>query len=228
VGEPIAMTALLFVVWGDAVRSGVRQLAASAGGRVALGAAVVAGGAGLTAAGVRVANAAVRPVSDAGAEPVAAVTRLDRAAPPLALLDQSGQRFALEQLRGRPVLLTFAFGHCETVCPLVVHDVREAARLTPDVNAAIVVVSLDPWRDLPTRLPAIARAWELPDDAHALSGSVAEVQATLDAWAMAIGRDSLTGDITHPVVVHVIDRTGRIAFTAPGGAALLADLLRRL
>jgi protein SCO1/2 len=225
VGEPIAMTGLLLVVWGDAVRSGLRALRASAAGRLALAAAVMLTVGGVAAASVRVARATGGTPPDVTG---AAAVRVDRPAPPLELPEQSGRPFSLALVRGRPVLVTFAFGHCETVCPVVVHDVREAARRAADRDPAIVVVSLDPWRDLPSRLPAIARAWELPDDAHVLTGSVDQVMAVLADWGMAISRDTTSGDITHPAVVYVIDRAGRIAFTAPGGAELLADLLERL
>lgn len=224
-GEPIAMTGLLLVVWGDAVRDGLRALRGSLAGRLALAGALLLAAVGIAAASVRVARAAGGTPNDA---PRDAAVRLDRPAPPLELTDQSGRPFSLALARGRPVLVTFAFGHCETVCPLVVRDVREAARLAADRRPAIVVVSLDPWRDLPSRLPAIARAWELPDDAHVLTGSVDQVMAVLADWGMAITRDAASGDIAHPAVVHVVDRSGRLVFTAPGGARLLAGLLAGL
>ena len=231
IGEPITMTALLLVVWGDAVRGGVRALRDSSGGQLLLFAAVAVVLAGLGAAGMRVARAA--SVWDAPS--VAALTlnateatRIDRPAPPLTLIDQRGVRFSLADVRGRPVLVTFAFSHCETVCPLVVHDVLAAVTQAPDQAPVVAIVTLDPWRDVLSRLPAIAAAWGLTGDAHVLGGSVAEVTATIEAWGVTINRDAQTGDITHPAIVYLIDRAGRIAFTAPGGAPALAALLARL
>ena len=224
IGEPIAMTSLLLVVWGDAVRAGLRALWHTSGGRLTLGLAVGVALAGLGAAGNRVARAASALPPVGGAD----VTREDRPAPSLELVDQTGRRFALTAARGRPVLVTFAFGHCETVCPLVVRDVREAAAAVPEVAPVVVVVTLDPWRDLPARLPALARDWSLGDGAYVLGGSVAEVLAAAEAWGVTIDRNEQTGDITHPAIVYLVDRRGRIAFTAPGGRAVLVDLLRQL
>lgn len=226
IGEPIAMTLLLLVVWGDAVRGGLQVLRASPRGRLALGATVVVALAGLGAAAARVAVAADTGF-DTFALTAADATRIDRDAPPLALIDQSGQPFTLAATRGQPVLVTFAFGHCETVCPLVVHDVLTAAARAA-VTPHIVIVTVDPWRDLPSRLPAVARSWELPPDARVLSGTVAAVTATLEAWGVGITRDERTGDVVHPAIVYLLDRHGRIAFTAPGGVDVLVGLLNQL
>lgn len=228
IGEPIAMTGLLLVVWGEAVRGGLRALLRTAGGRVALVAVGALAAAGAGAAGVRVARASAPPSLEALTRD-ASVTPLARAAPPLALVDQAGRRFSLEEARGRPMLVTFAFGHCETICPIVVHDALAAAARMPAERAPLVaIVTLDPWRDLPARLPAIARAWHVSGDARVLGGSVEEVLATIAAWGVAIERDAQTGDVTHPAVVYVIDRAGTIRYAAAGGADVLAELLETL
>src|SRR5690606_26664526 len=166
-----------------------------------------------------------------GSAPGRAPVRLNRAAPPLALIDQHGAERTLEEFRGRPVLVTFAFAHCETVCPLLVHDVIAAQELLrADARSpvpAALVVTLDPWRDTPARLPFIAHAWRLGPDAAILSGDTARVTATLDAWGVARARDPRTGDVVHPALVYVVDPAGRLAFAAPGGAETLAELVRR-
>jgi protein SCO1/2 len=131
-------------------------------------------------------------------------------------------------LRGRPVLVTFAYAHCTTVCPLVVHEVVRARAQLADRRPYIVVITLDPWRDTPSRLSAIAQQWELPEDASVVSGAVPDVQAALDRWGVARTRDTRTGEITHPQVVYVIDRNGRIAFSTTGDAETIAKLVRSL
>jgi protein SCO1/2 len=150
------------------------------------------------------------------------------------LTDQSGETFDLARYmdRGRPVLVTFAFAHCETVCPVLVKDVLESQRIAdqaPDIDRpAVVVVTVDPWRDTPSRLAHVAHQWGLADDAHVLSGPVDAVLETLDAWQVSTSRNELTGEITHPAVVYVVDRLGRVAFTATGGGEYTAGLVGRL
>jgi cytochrome oxidase Cu insertion factor (SCO1/SenC/PrrC family) len=225
-GQPLSMLLVLWVLWGDATRDGFRLLVRRTAGRGLVAAVAVAIAVGLTAAGVRVARARERGAADL--PPAGTATRLDRPAPPLALVDHTGRPFTLEQISGRPAVVAFAFAHCATICPLIVREVLEAQALTADVAPAVVIVTVDPWRDTPARLPAIARHWELPPGAALLSGPVADVERTLAAWDIGITRDSLTGDVTHPGVVYVLGRTGRVAYAASGDASLLARLLRGL
>ncbi len=235
IGQPALMLGTLLLVWGDAVAAGWRALARCRAGRLALrGVAVFL----LTATGaavVRVASAAGSPQTTrtAAAPPLPDYPRLERPAPALDLVDQRGERISLARFRGRPVLLTFAYAHCETVCPLVVQDVLRARDLLRDrspVLPVVLVVTLDPWRDTPSRLPAIAQRWKLEGDAFVASGDTAAVTATLARWNIPMQRDLRTGEIGHPAVVFVIDGRGRIAYTMSGGGgtAAIVDLVRRL
>jgi len=225
--QPGLMLAILLAAFGQRVRTGLAWLGRSLAGRAALG---LAGGSllvGLAAAGFRVAgaaewNAPAAPDSD----PPATYPRLDRPAPPLHLQDQHGRTVALDAFRGRPVLVTFAYAHCQTVCPVIVHDVLAARRAVPGTVA--VIVTLDPLRDTPARLPAMARQWQLGDDELVLSGSPAAVEAALDAWQVPRTRDPETGDISHPRLIYLVAPDGRIAYAASGGARAIADLLARL
>jgi cytochrome oxidase Cu insertion factor (SCO1/SenC/PrrC family) len=157
-----------------------------------------------------------------------AYERLDRPAPGLRLTDQHGETLTLERFVGRPVLLTFAFGHCETVCPAVVHDVRAAVERLADIAPAVLVVTLDPWRDVPSRLPSIAQQWNLAGEAFVLGGSVEAVEDVLDRWSVPRSRDPSTGDIIHPRLVYIIDSHGKLVYVTSGGADTVAGLLRRL
>lgn len=229
IGEPIGMLGVLMAVWGRSVREGLRR---ALGGRVGRSLVATAGllmVAGVAAATMRVRNATV-------AEPFAAnefgsVAPVDRPAPALALIDQTGAEVRLTAFVGRPVLVTFAFAHCTTVCPAQVQGVlqarRQAARGESDGPASLIV-TVDPWRDTPSRLPAIAEGWKLQPDEHVLSGSIEAVQATLAAWRIRIQRDTLTGDVGHPATVYLIGRDGRIRGLGLGTGRDLAKAVDRL
>jgi cytochrome oxidase Cu insertion factor (SCO1/SenC/PrrC family) len=232
--QPIGMTVGLFLVWGRSTREAVGLLVRSLPGRLVAAAAVVVLMLGAGGATVRVASAASTdavtletPTTSPADHP-----RVDRAAPSsLALVDQAGEPFHLDQHLGRTVLVTFAFAHCETVCPVLVREVLEAQRLATEMGAerpAVVVLTVDPWRDPPSRLPSLARRWDLGDDAHVLSGPVDTVLAELEAWDIAIERDTRTGEVIHPALVYVLDREGQVAFVATGDGRYVAGLLARL
>ena len=236
IGEPIMITLLLVSVTGGTVlREALQGLGRHALGRFALTSTALGLVAALALAGARVTYALGLGASDSGLPGVAdaaAVTRLDRPAPAIDLVDQHGSTVTLATLRGRPVLLTFAYAHCQTVCPLIVHNVLQArtelARRQPGSPPQVVVITLDPWRDTPSRLPAMAQQWSLPEDGHVLSGSAAAVEAALDRWEIPRTRNAQNGEITHPNLVYVLDGSGRIAFASNGDAGQIAALVDRL
>ena len=158
--------------------------------------------------------------------------RLDRPAPALELTAHDGSSRGLSSQRGRVVFITFAYAHCETVCPLVIHDVVSARRILQNEGGAVpavLIVTLDPWRDTPSRLSSIARAWQLPaDNVWLLGGSIPDVEAALTAWQVPRARNDRDGEVTHPSLVYVVDPAGRIAFATRGDARTLAALARRL
>jgi cytochrome oxidase Cu insertion factor (SCO1/SenC/PrrC family) len=229
--QPTILFGLYFIIMGQAFEDGVRAVVGRRTGRVLVGGYVVLLFAGLSGVGARVANAS--DLLSAGSTSVAAgaldaYPQIGRVAPEFVLVDQFGEALSLERFRGRPVMVTFAFGHCETVCPAVVHDVKAARRRVPESNAAVVVISLDPWRDLPSRLAHMADQWELGDDSYAVSGPVSDVEAALDAWQVPRARDTNTGDIVHPRLVYLVDGEGVIVYAVTGGVDQMVGLLGRM
>jgi cytochrome oxidase Cu insertion factor (SCO1/SenC/PrrC family) len=121
------------------------------------------------------------------------------------------------------VLVTFAYAHCETVCPLIVSEVLRARRRLGPSPPAILIITLDPWRDTPSRLPAMAGAWGLDGDARVLSGSPEVVERVLNGWRVPRTRNRKTGQIAHPSIVYVVSANGRITYAVNGHAeAILA------
>jgi cytochrome oxidase Cu insertion factor (SCO1/SenC/PrrC family) len=223
------MLSLLAVIWPRELRASLALALSRVYGQLALGAVAAAIVVGLGAVAGRVTGAGGDVFSPGTTRDLAAqLTRVDDAPPVMALVDQAGRTVTLDAFRGRAVLVTFAFAHCETICPMVVADVQAAAKRLADDPPAVLVVTLDPWRDTPGRLPAIADAWRLTGDAHVLSGAPAVVERTLNAWRIPRVRNERTGDLSHPSVVYIIGRDGRIAYVVPGGADMIAAAVREL
>lgn len=230
IGEPAAMLAALLVVWREEVAGGLGALARTLAGRIALGSALalVVLAVGLATARVASASAGRTTAADAEAPLPDAYPRLDRPAPPLGLVDQAGDTVALARFAGRPVIVTFAYAHCQTVCPIVVHEALDAQRRLAALGPELVVVTLDPWRDTPARLSAIAQGWGLGAHTHVLSGDTAAVQRVLRDWNVGAARDPATGEVAHPNLVYLVDAAGRLAFAARGRAEDLVTLAGRL
>jgi len=226
IGQPLGMIGVLLAVWGGEVRSAITTMSGQFAGRVLL-----AGTAVLLLAGARLAAGRVRAADAEPFDPVAGgdlLTRINDPAPALSLVDQFGDTVSLAAFQGRPVLVTFAYAHCQTVCPVVVHETLEAQRATEDLQTAVVIVTLDPWRDTPARLPSIAAGWELGADARVLSGDVDAVERALSNWRIPRVRNEASGDLSHPAVVYVVSPDGRLAYALPGGVAALTAAIRAL
>lgn len=230
---PGTMLVAILVTWRDELAATLSALGHSAAGRVVLllVALFVAGGSAAAAmrvaGGLAIDNASYDP-ADAGALPDN-YPRLGTAVPSLNLVDQQGRAFTNADLKGRVTLVTFAFAHCHTVCPAIVQTLRSLAARLGDAAPNIAVITLDPWRDTPSRLPQMHEDWKMPECVRVLSGEVGAVTAVLDGFHVPWKRDEATGDVVHPALVYAVDAEGRIgyAFNNPS-VDWLEDATRRL
>lgn len=227
IGEPLGMLGALFAVWGKALRDDLKRLTGDWRWRpviVAIGLAATVGVA-LTAQRVAyIAGLGLTPLPTQSGSPKA----VDIDATSHTLVDQHGVRTSLADFRGRPAILTFAFGHCSTVCPVVVHDVRSARSAAKRADVPLLVITLDPWRDTPQHLPMIATAWELGPRDRVLSGSIDDVERALNALGVERRRDERTGDIEHLSVVMATDARGHVVRRIDGGWGKLGELFAAL
>lgn len=234
IGGPLSWLLAMAVAWGGDLAASLRHCAHSAAGAALLAGLVLALALTGAWAGRRIWMAvgfstALRAAFEMPLEQESeGYVRMDLPAPPFELVDQRGQGVSLASLRGGVVWLTFLFGHCETLCPALVQRINAAAAAPENPGARAVIVTLDPWRDTPGSLPAIATRWNVASGTLLLSGPVETVNRVLDDYRVARERDPRTGDIVHPGLVYVIDPAGRYftVFTNPSSAALLAAARR--
>ncbi|MGK2961260.1 MAG: SCO family protein [Gemmatimonadaceae bacterium] len=226
IGEPVGMFGALLALWGRSLNRDLRWLRAKRWGRISLAGVVAGMMLGTGAIVVRVARALPGgepfPVNVRGT-PV----RVNRPAPAVKLVDQHGAPTSFADFHGSRALVTFAFGHCTTMCPTIVLDVKGARRNAKREDIPIIVITLDPWRDTPERLATITRHWELGPKDRVLSGSIDDVERALDELNIARRRDERTGDIEHTSTVMLLDESGMVAWRVDGtplsSTQLLAD-----
>ena len=134
-------------------------------------------------------------------------------APPFRLTDQDGNPVALEDLRGKTLLLDFIYTDCPGPCPILTGLHVEVQRaLDPALRdrVRLVSISLDPRNDTPAALREYAkqrgadtRNWSF------LTGPPEAVDAVLRAYGVGSARQA-DGTIAHLVVTFLIDGEGRI------------------
>jgi protein SCO1/2 len=229
IGQPLGMIGFLAAVWGTDLRAGFALAMDRLWGQLTIGitAALLVTSAVTVAALVRAAGQ--EPFSAGEGHDIASqLTRVSQGPPQVPLLDQSGREITPSTFLGRPVIVAFVYAHCQTVCPLIVSDVLAAQLRLEDARPVALFITLDPWRDTPSRLPSIARQWNLGPDAHVLSADTDTVERTLNAWRVPRTRNQKTGDLTHPPIVYVIGADGRITYAVGGTVAAIVAAVRAL
>jgi protein SCO1/2 len=166
----------------------------------------------------------------------ATVFEAPRPLPAIALVDQTGETFDLQRLRGHWTLLFFGFTNCPDICPTTLATLAEARRqladLAPGALPDVVLVTVDPARDTPG---ALARYVAHFDPSFAgVTGS----QESIDALARELGVAVLIGapavdgayTVDHSAAIFVIDPAAAFTavFGAPHAAAAIARDYRRI
>ena len=227
IGEPIGMLGVLAAIGGRSLLRDFAWLRARPLRRAAAIAATAAMLILATVLGVRVARA-WEGGRNLYALDTGVLRRADMDIPGIALVDQHGRAATITEPDGGPAIVSFAFGHCATVCPVIVSELRAARGRAGRGDIPLVIVTLDPWRDTPERLATLAASWQLSPHDRVLSGGIAEVNATLDSLGVARRRNYRTGDVDHVTTVFLVGREGHIDWREDGGVSGVEEALTRM
>lgn len=137
------------------------------------------------------------------------------------LTGSTGRRIALEDFRGKLVLLYFGYTSCPDVCPTDLVAIGQALR---ELGAAAeevqpVFVTLDPQRDTPALLHEYAAAFH--PRFVALTGSEDEIRRVATDFKVFYEKVELPGTktyaIDHTAYTFLLDREGRFVILFPPG-----------
>ena len=151
-----------------------------------------------------------------------------RPVPEVSLIDQAGQPFTPQSLKGHPTLLFFGFTHCPDVCPTTLARLAQVVKSAKVPGLKVLLVSVDPERDTPEQLEHYVHAFS--PDFGAVTGKPEEIQRLAKEFGVAIVKVDMGGGeytVDHSSVVFLTNGQGqRVAlFTQPfETAALAADL----
>lgn len=139
--------------------------------------------------------------------------RLSLQSPQFNLINQNGEMISQNVFNGKVTILTFAFAHCSSICPVLIRDVLMAQKTVASADLQSVIVSLDPWRDTPNTLASAAKSWSIKDNAHMLSGSPEEVTKALDGFQIKSIRNPKNGDVNHAAQVLIVNKRGQVVYS---------------
>ena len=131
----------------------------------------------------------------------------------LALQDQSGQAFSVDQLDNRVVLFSFIFTGCDSTCPIQTRVLSQVLQDLPaDVRQQVrfVSVSIDPGNDTPEKMLAFARQMQADQDGWLfLTGDVLQLQ-DLARRLHLLDEGSPNTPSIHRTSLWLVDRQGRM------------------
>jgi len=148
--------------------------------------------------------------------------------PPIALTDQDGRRFAIEDLRGRAVVMSFIYTRCVDSCALVAAKLALVARTADPRSLSVLGLTVDPNYDRPAILRRYRARFGTPARwtlATGEPGAVLLLERRLAVEPEVAG----AGRTDHADVAVILDGAGRIARFVPGNdwsAEELAALAR--
>ena len=158
----------------------------------------------------------------AGFASAAAPERTLLATPARALTDfeltnHAGKTTRLSSFKGAPMLVFFGFGHCPTVCPAALQELRQLeSKHTAELgNARIVVISVDGERDTPQAMAE----WLKPISKNfiGLTGSPAKVRDIAREFSAAFykspGATPSEYLVEHNAQIFLVDSQGKLHAT---------------
>jgi protein SCO1/2 len=135
-------------------------------------------------------------------------------APDFELRTQEGERISMRSLRGKPVIVTFLYTHCEDTCPIMAQTVRGALdELGHDIPA--LAVAVDPPNDTPASARKFLAAQRVTGRIDFVLGSRAQLRPL---WrGFGILPQSVTQE--HNARVTLVDSRGFQRVGYPGQEA---------
>ena len=165
----------------------------------------------------------------------ARVLSTPRPIPHVPAVDQAGNPFGHAELEGRWTIAFFGFTYCPDICPATLQVLASARRLLDDLperdRPAVVMISVDPERDVPERLAeyvpfyhpefrgVMVPAEYLPELARSFGAAYAY---------SPLGEDAYTVD--HTASLFLVNRDAQVAavFPTPHRAEDIAADMRRI
>ena len=122
--------------------------------------------------------------------------------PVFSLVDETGQPFTEEALRGHPTIVNFIFTRCDTVCPVTsmkMQRLEDKSRDKRGIAIKLLSISVDPTHDGPPELAAFA----------------ARYKANPERWKFVTGKPEVIKALVEGPFMSPMDREGNTTSGAP-------------
>jgi protein SCO1/2 len=122
--------------------------------------------------------------------------------PAFSFVDQTGQVFTEQALRGHPTIVNFIFTRCDTICPITSMKMARLEAKSRDkrgIAVKLLSISVDPVHDTPAQLAAFAQKY----------------QANPARWRFVTGKQDEISALVQGPFMSPMDREGTMTSGAP-------------
>jgi protein SCO1/2 len=148
-----------------------------------------------------------------------------------ALVDQNGRPFQLRSIKGKVIVVDFAYTTCPDVCPLMtaaLRTVQTSLGASEHDTVYLLTVTTDPEVDTPPVLAAYAKRYRADVSNWAfLTGDPSSLAQVWKSFGVKVIRRA-RGLVDHTPLTAVMDQSGNVRFAyhgaAPDPKAMLQDI----
>jgi len=171
--------------------------------------------------------------------------------PEVTMTDQDNQPYALNQARGKVVVLSLIYTHCPDICPLTTAKMKQiqerllAEGSGPQVQ--MITFTVDPQRDTPAVLKRFSDVYGVnPANWEFLTGTQDQTQVMIKTLALYVERvyyidktpvpesalaktpADMNYSVNHSDLLFVADRAGRVRAILPGSRTELEQAIQAI
>ena len=159
-------------------------------------------------------NAGLKPIDLNQALPELSIYNL-----PATWTTQDDETIALEELRGKVLVMVMIYTSCKAACPRLLADMRNIEKQVPQKDMdkmRLIMVSIDPETDTPARLNKFAKANLMEDDHWMfLRGTPEDTREFAAVLAVSYKKISPI-DFSHSNIISVFDEQGVLVHQQEG------------
>lgn len=128
-------------------------------------------------------------------------------------VDQNGESFSLEDLKGKVWVADFIFTNCETVCPPMTAHMTQLQKKAKEagVDVQFVSFSVDPKVDTPEKLKEFGEKFEVSfENWHFLTGySQEQIEAfAMESFKTIVQKPKNNDQVIHGTNFYLVDQNG--------------------
>jgi len=130
------------------------------------------------------------------------------------MLDHNGKKINFSDYKGKILIITSFYSHCDSMCPAILMHVRDITNAIRDKSQIkVFAITMDPQRDTIEQLKKTANNYKMDQPyIHFLTGDPHQINEYLDYLNFARKYLPKTREYKHANIILIIDKKNQISY----------------